>query len=122
MRFWLKAFYWTPKFQNKTKVNKKGSTTFMHYLYTPISINGAPFIAKLTVEEYDLTGKTRAYNLQRIEMSALSRAQYSRLITENRGKYAYNADALSVSQPFGFVKEYDRDFSPKSVNSALLNE
>ena len=94
----------------------------MHYLYTPISINGAPFIAKLTVDEYDLTGKTRAYNLQRIEMSALSRAQYSQLITENRGKYAYNADALSVSQLFGFVKQYAEDFSPKSVNPALLNK
>ena len=94
----------------------------MHYLYTPISINGAPFIAKLTVEEYDLTGKTRAYNLQRIEMSALSRAQYSQLITENREKYAYNADALSVAQLFGFVKQYDKKFSPKSVNPVLLNK
>ena len=102
--------------------NKKGSTQFMHYLYTPISINGAPFIAKLSIEEYDLTGKTRAYNLQRIELSEVSRAQYSQLIAENRGKYAYTSDALSVAQLFDFVKQYDKSFSPKPVDQHLVNE
>lgn len=81
----------------KSTGNKKGSTQFMHYLYTPISINGAPFIAKLSAEEYDLTGKSRAYNLQRIELSALSRAQFAEMISQNREKCAYSADALSVS-------------------------
>ena len=51
------------------------------------------------------------YNLQRIEKSALSRAQYSQIITENREKYAYNADALSVAQLFDFVKIYDKKLS-----------
>lgn len=96
--------------------NKKGSTQFMHYLYTPISINGAPFIAKLSIEEYVLTGKNRAYNLQRIELSEVSRAQFSQLIEENRGKYAYTSDALSVSQLFKLVKNYDTEFTPKPVN------
>ena len=41
-------------------------------------------------------------------MSALSRAQYSQLITENRGKYAYNADTLNVSHFLNFVKRSDR--------------
>ena len=94
----------------------------MHYLYTPISINGAPFIAKLTVEEYDLTAKQRAYNLQRIEMSELSRAQYAQLISENREKYAYSSDSLSVAQLFDFVKSYDEKFKPNPVNKHLLNE
>ena len=80
----------------------------MHYLYTPISINGAPFIAKLTVEEYDLTGQVRTYNLQRIELSDLSRAQYSQMIENNREKYAYKSDALSVSQLYGFVNTFDK--------------
>ena len=91
----------------KTSGNKKGSAQFMHYLYTPVSINGAPFIAKLSVEEYDLSGKSRAYNLQRIELSALSRAQFAEMISQNREKYAYSADALSVSQLFDFVKQKD---------------
>ena len=94
------------------KGNKKGSTQFMHYLYTPVSINGAPFLAKLTVEEYDVDGKTRAYNLRRIEMPELSRAQFSSLIAGNRGKFAYNSDALSVAQLFDFVKQYDKEFKP----------
>ena len=102
--------------------NKKGSTQFMHYLYTPISVNGAPFIAKLSIEEYDLTGKKRAYNIQRIELSEVSRAQYSQLIEENRGKFAYTSDALSVAQLFNLVKTYDTEFEPTPVNAALINE
>lgn len=105
----------------KKTANKKGTTQFMHYLYTPISINGAPFIAKLSVEEYDLTGKARAYNLQRIELSTLSRAQFSQMIAENRGKYAYSADALSIAQLFDFVKQKDKDFNPKPA-SKVVNE
>jgi len=102
--------------------NKKGSTQFMHYLYTPISINGAPFIAKVSIEEYDLISKNRAYNLQRIELSEVSRAQYSQLIEENRGKYAYTSDALSVAQLFDFVKQNDKNFNHNPANEALINE
>lgn len=102
--------------------NKKGSTQFMHYLYAPISVNDAPFIAKLSIEEYDLTGKNRAYNLQRIKLSEVSRAQYSQLIEENRGKFAYTSDALSVAQLFNLVKTYDTKFKPNPVNEALINK
>lgn len=100
------------RISNANKGNKKGSTQFMHYLYTPVSVNGAPFIAKLTVEEYDLTGQKRSYNLQKIEMSDLSRAQFSQIIENNREKYAYKSDSLSVSQLYDFVKTYDKKFSP----------
>lgn len=110
------------RISERSSGNKKGSTQFMHYLYTPISINGAPFIAKVSIEEYDLTGKNRAYNLQRIELSKVSRAQYSQLIEENREKYAYTFDALSVAQLFDFVKQNDKNFNPKPVNEALINK
>lgn len=96
----------------KTSGNKKGSTQFMHYLYTPVSIDGAPFIAKLAVEEYGPPGASRAYNLQRIQLSALSRAQFSDLILQNREKYAYSADALNIAQLFDFVKQQDKTFNP----------
>ena len=117
-----KAIWLDSRISVKTSKNKKGSTQFMHYLYTPISINGAPFIAKLAVEEYDLTAKQRAYNLQRIEMSELSRAQYAQLINENREKYAYSSDSLSIAQLFDFVNRYDKEFSPNPVNPLLLNK
>lgn len=116
-----KAIWLDTRISEKTSQNKKGSTQFMHYLYTPISINGAPFIAKLAVEEYDLTAKQRAYNLQRIEMSKLSRAQYAHLISENKEKYAYSSDSLSIAQLFGFVKEFDKTFNPKAVSKYVLN-
>ena len=118
-----KAVWLDTRISKKTSENKKGSTQFMHYLYTPISINGAPFLAKLTVEEYDLTGKTRAYNLQRIELSDLPRAQYAQLISENKEKYAYKSDALSVAQLYDFVKRKDKKFTPApEVSKYVLNE
>jgi len=110
------------RISEKSGGNKKGSTHFMHYLYTHISVNGAPFIAKLAVEEYDLTAKQRAYNLQRIEMSELSRAQYSQLIAENREKYAYNSDSLSITQLFGFVKRFDKSFEPNPAKRLRLRQ
>ena len=108
---------------SKSSHNKKGSTSFIHYLYAPVSINGAPFMAKLEVEEYDQSIKHRAYNLQRIELSGLSRAQFSGMLSMNRGKYAYKSDALTVSQVYELVKKYDPKFTPgREVNPAFLNE
>ena len=68
-----------------------------------------------------MTGKTRAYNLQRIEISKVSRAQYSQIIENNREKYAYTSDALSVAQLFDFVKQKDKTFNPKS-SSAIVDK
>ena len=107
----------------KSSHNKKGSTSFIHYLYAPVSINGAPFIAKLEVEEYDRSIKHRAYNLQRITMSGLSRTQFSEMISVNRGKLAYKSDALTVAQVYDLVKQYDKDFKPgREVNPTFLND
>lgn len=39
------------------KANKKGSTSIMHYLYAPITVNNAPFLVRLVVEEYDIDNK-----------------------------------------------------------------
>ena len=94
----------------------------MHYFYTPISINGAPFLSKLTVEEYGLEGSRRTYNLQRITMSSLSRAQWSTMIDDNREKYVYSNDALTIAQLYELVKTYDKDFTPgKPINPAFSN-
>jgi len=87
------------------KANKMSSSQFMHKLYAVVEYQGAPFLAKITVEEYEVN-KKRAYNAQRIKMSALSRAQYTQLKTAYRGIYASNADAISVSDLFNLVKTY----------------
>ena len=104
------------------KSNKKPSSEFMHYLYAPIEYQGAPFLAKITVEEYDVDNKKRAYNAQRIKLSALSRAQYSQLKAAYRGKYASNADAISIADLIELVKTYDKDFTPAPEVSPLLLE
>ena len=106
----------------KSTSNKKGSTHFMHYMYSLVEYNGNPFLAKIAVEEYGNDSNHRAYNVERIKMSALSRAQYLQIKSAYRENFASNADTLSVSDLFSLVKQYDSKFKPKSVNSILLNE
>lgn len=92
----------------------------MHYLYAPIEYQGAPFLAKITIEEYNFDNKKRAYNAQRIKLSTLSRAQYSQLKTGYRGKYASSVDAISISDLYKLVKTFDKDFSAAPETSPLL--
>ena len=106
------AIYMDTAVSDAKKSNKKGTSEFMHYLYTLVEFQGAPFLAKLTVEEYDFQGKHRAYNVQRIKMSTLSRAQYSQLKTAYRGKYASSVDAISIADLHALVKQYDKEFKP----------
>ena len=88
----------------KNTANKKGSTQFMHYLYSIVEYNGNPFLAKITVEEYGNEGSRRAYNVARIKMSSFSRAQYSQMKSAYRGSFASNDDALSVADLVSLVK------------------
>ena len=106
----------------KSSENKKSSTQFMHYMYSLVEYNGNPFLAKIAVEEYGNENQHRAYNVERIKMSALSRAQYNQMKSAYRENSASNADAISISDLFSLVKQYDKMYKPKSVNPLLLNE
>ena len=104
--------------------NKKGTTQFMHILYAPISYNGAPFLAKITVEEYREDGILRAYNAQRIKMSALPRSHFQQLNqAASAGNSRLHADEIMVSQLYDLVKQYDADLKPRpDVDPSLLNK
>ena len=94
----------------------------MHYLYCIVEYQGAPFLAKIAVEEYSTDLKHRAYNAQKIRMSALSRSQYNELKSEFQKFNASNTDAISISSLFKLVKTYDKDFRYNSVNASMLTE
>ncbi len=106
---------------SRTSNNKSSTTQLMHYFYAIVEYNKAPFLAKIAVEEYDVDGKRRAYNVERIKMSALSRAEYSSMKDSYRVQYASNADGISIADLHQLVKTYDPKFSPKPVNKVLLN-
>lgn len=94
----------------------------MHYLYCPIEYNGAPFIAKITIEEYDVDGKRRAYNAQRIKMSSLPRAHFSSLNKDAKTrKIRLQDDEITIADLFSLVKQFDKDFSYQPT-SAVINE
>lgn len=106
----------------KNSENKKGSTQFMHYMYSLVEYNGNPFLAKITVEEYGNETNRRAYNVERIKMSALSRREYDEMKKHNPFKRKQNADAISIANLFSLVKQYDKKFNPKPVNPVMLND
>ncbi len=76
---------------------------------TEVEYNGNPFLAKITVEEYGNETRHRAYNVERIKMSALSRAQYSQMKSAYRVHFASNADAISIANLFSLVKQYEKN-------------
>ena len=56
-------------------------------------------------------------------MSDLQRAAFSKLLKENREKYALRSDTLTVSQLYEFVKKYDKGFTPgREVSQEVLNK
>ena len=76
----------------------------MHYLYSIVKYNGNLFLARITVEEYGMDGSKRTYNVQRIKMSTLSRAQYSQIKSAYRGKFASNVDVVTIANLHLLVK------------------
>lgn len=116
------AIHLDTQVSHKNKANKKGTTTFMHYLYCPVEYNGAPFIAKITVEEYDVGGKRRAYNAQRIKMSSLPRAHFSQLNNEAKTrKIRLQDDEIMISDLLLLVKNHDKNFKPNPA-SEIIND
>ena len=55
------------------KANKMSSSQFMHKLYAVVEYQGAPFLAKITVEEYEVNKKRAARLTQSHRELTLSR-------------------------------------------------
>ena len=95
----------------------------MHYFYAPITINEAPFLVRLVIEEYGIDTQKRGYNVKRIKMSTLQTSQFSKLTRKSRKIGSSAVDGLSIANLYSLVKTYDKDFHlGKDVNEALLNE
>lgn len=102
--------------------NKKhNETAWMHKLYALVNYNGVPYIAKVTVEEYGAGEEAhrRFYNLRGIKIEPVGGAP------DAYTSYDTMPDTdsmISISDLYALVKTYDKKFSPKPVNPALLNE
>lgn len=105
------------------KNKKSKNTAFMHKLYTPIFFDERPYIAKIAVEEYyNETGNDisrKAYNLMAIKIEPAGgqlgiASSSSRPVTDS---------TISISDLYGLVKRFDKDFSSgRSVNPLMLEE
>ena len=103
---------------------KMPGTAFMHSFYTLYQESGNTYLLKLFVEEA-ISPKNneifdRAYQLKDIEKVA---SVPNGVLSENGGLTSEtNATTYSISDLYALVKQYDKDFKPKTVNPALLNE
>lgn len=95
----------------------------MHKFYAPIRIEGEIYLAKMAVEESYAPGSNdtnkKFYHVRAIEIEAASSVGIGKSHTPIMEK---TASEISIAQLFDFVKQYDKDFQPKSVNPILLNE
>ncbi len=100
------------------------NSLMFHTMYAYTEIMGYPALLKLRVEELfyyndkESGELMRDYILQNVEEESVS--ERSRLSRSNHSDT--NSSKISISDLFDFVKRYDKEFQPKSVNPALLNE
>ena len=98
-------------------------TAFMHKFYALIYIDGAPNIAKIAVDESYMPGQSdtnkKFYHVRAIQIEAVPSVGIGNSHTPIMEK---TASAISISDLYALVKQYDKDFKPKTVNPALLNE
>lgn len=107
-----------------TSKTKMPNTAFMHSFYVLYKEGGGNIhLLKLFVEEAlsnnEETIFKRAYELKDIQKIA----NLPKSVLAQRGGLTQGKSAtISIADLFALVKQYDKEFSPKSVNKALLNE
>ncbi len=102
---------------------KNPNRVFTHVMYSVATVENKNYLVKLKIDEFD-TGESltrRAYNLNNIEISPVAVSQVlspASTTSDSGGKL----HAVSISDLFGLVKTFDKEFRYNSVNPALLNE
>ena len=118
------AVYLDTESTTPTSKSKMPGTAFMHSFYTLYKAGGSTYLLKMYVEEAisskDNAVFDRAYQLKDIEKVA---SVADGVLSENGGlTEATHATTYSISDLYALVKQYDKDFKPKAVSPALLNE
>lgn len=93
-----------------------------HSLYAYTEILGYPALLKLKIEESvnEKNGEPirRDYILQNIKEEPISIGKrFSKAHLQEK-----DSSVISIADLFDFVKTYDKEFKPKSVNKAMLND
>ena len=99
-----------------------GQSLFMHSFYAVADIGNGKELLKLYVEEMNDPNSDedikRSYMLQNIEKQQSG----VRGSGNNPSRITQTADVNTISDLFELVKHHDKNFKPKPVNKALLNE
>ena len=108
---------------SETLKKKAENTAMLHKLYTPITYNGKEYLAVTTVEEFYDEGRKgvfrRAYNLKGIKIESADGRHEMKL---SASPMSDTDSTVSISDLFGLVKTFDKEFRYNSVNPAFLNE
>ena len=97
-------------------------TSFMHKFYAPIKIDDKHYIAKMAVDESFAPGQNdtikKFYHVRAIQIETASSVGIGESHTPIIEDTVSN---ISIADLYELVKRYDVEFSPKSVNPAMLN-
>ncbi len=97
-------------------------TAFMHKFYAPISIDGKRYIVKMAVDESHAPGQNdsnkKFYHVRAIEIETASSVGIGKSHTPI---IEDTVSAISISDLFNLVKQYDSEFKPKPVNEVLID-
>ena len=94
--------------------------SFFHRFYCISKLGGDYYLVKLTVDELNSEATSRrAYNLNDIKISPIAVSQVYKPAgtTDDSGD---DLSAISISNLFALVKEYDEDFKPKPVHESMI--
>ncbi len=113
----------TSVIESKDK-NDNPNRTFMHNFYNLMRMDGTDYLIVLSVDEIESNAGAirRAYNVNKIEISPVAVTQVYKpagTTSDSEGNYSFT---YIISDLFKIVKQYDKDFKPKSVNPLLLDE
>lgn len=112
------------KNENKGNNSKHSNPyqSFFHRFYCIAKINNEFYLVKLTVDELNTESTSRrAYNLNDIKISSVAVSQVYKPAgtTDDSGD---NLSAISISDLFALVKQYDEDYKPKPVHDLLIDK
>ena len=98
--------------------------SFMHYFYSLATVDGKSYLVKLSVDELESRRGTirRAYNVDNIEISPVAVTQVYKPAGTTGDMEGNTPLTHSISDLHALVKQYDKEFSPKSVSEHVLND
>ena len=113
----------TAVIEHKNK-NDNPNRTFMHVFYSLLEVDGEKYLVKLSVDEINSNSGAirRAYNVDNIKISPVAVTQVYKPADTTSDIEGDNSFNYIISDLFKIVKQYDKNFNPKSASKVVNDD